>query len=159
MYNKNILDQINKRIEDIIRNQLYQKYPYGVKYKGRGPKVASSSLARSVSSSFDTSRMEYDVSMEEYGKYVDKGRKPGKFVPIKLLETWIKQKGLKPRDKKGKFITHESLAFAISASIKRYGIRPTNFMLKSEQLILTDTILNELLEQLIVDNIETIEIQ
>jgi hypothetical protein len=155
MYNEQLIEKINKRIEDIIKKQLYKKYPYGVKYKGRGPKVASKTLVNSIKSNFEPSKMDFEISMEDYGKYVDQGRKAGKYVPIEPLMKWIKDKGIKGRDKKGKFISTESLAFAISASKKKFNIRPTNFIKTSDELILTDKALIELFELLIVDKIES----
>jgi hypothetical protein len=35
---------------------------------------------------------------------------------------------LKGRDKKGKFITVRSFAFAIQTNIKKFGIKPSNFI-------------------------------
>ena len=152
---KGKIEKLNKSIEDIIRKRLYQKYPYGVKYKGSGPKVASSTLARSISSSFDPATLEFGIEMESYGKYVDEGRKPGKGVPIEPLTKWIKEKGIKGRDKEGRFITHESLAFLISRGIKKYGIKETNFIELSLQDIYNSVEINDLIEEIIAEDLET----
>jgi hypothetical protein len=47
--------------------------------------------------------------------------------PSGIIEKWIKRKGLKGRDKKGRFITHKSLSFLIARSIKKKGIQGISF--------------------------------
>jgi len=74
------------------------------------------------------------VEYADYYKYVNRGRKArgsdrpieasNGAVPIPALTQWIKIKGIKGRDKKGKFISNLSLAFAIRASIWKKGIKP-----------------------------------
>jgi hypothetical protein len=90
--------------------------------------------------------------MAAYGKYVDKGvsgnkvkrsfqdykgkteKSPFKYTtkqpPSGIIEKWIKRKGLKGRDKKGRFITHKSLSFLIARSIKKKGIQGISFFQK-----------------------------
>ena len=98
--------------------------------------------------------------MASYGKYVDKGvsgntvkrsyldrdgktkSSPFKFTtkqpPTSIIEKWIKKKGLKGRDKKGRFITHKSLSFLIARSIKRKGIQGISFFQKPLMLGMKD---------------------
>ena len=47
-------------------------------------------------------------------------------VPLSALLNWIKIRGIKGRNNKGRFITDRSLAFGIQTNIFKYGIRPTN---------------------------------
>ena len=90
--------------------------------------------------------------MNSYGAFVDKGvsgtdkkrsfkdykgkTKPSPFKyttkqpPSGIIEKWIKRKGLKGRDKKGRFITHKSLSFLIARSIKNKGIQGISFFQK-----------------------------
>jgi hypothetical protein len=90
--------------------------------------------------------------MSSYGAFVDKGvsgtdkkrsfkdykgkTKPSPFKyttkqpPSGIIEKWIKRKGLKGRDKKGRFITHKSLSFLIARSIKKKGIKGISFFQK-----------------------------
>ena len=90
--------------------------------------------------------------MNSYGAFVDKGvsgtdkkrsfkdykgkTKPSPFKyttkqpPSGIIEKWIKRKGLKGRDKKGRFITHKSLSFLIARSIKKKGIQGISFFQK-----------------------------
>lgn len=94
--------------------------------------------------------------MADYGKYVDKGvsgnevirtftdrdgrtqTSPFKYTtkqpPSGIIEKWIKRKGLKGRDKKGRFITHKSLSFLIARSIKKKGIQGISFFQKPMML-------------------------
>ena len=66
--------------------------------------------------------------------YIDKDGKrkvsPFKFKkqpPSSAIEGWIGNKGIKGRDRKGRFITRKSLAFLIARSIKRKGIPAASF--------------------------------
>lgn len=74
--------------------------------------------------------------MAEYGLYVDEGRKPGKYVPPKVIEEWIKSKPIRLRDlKTGRFMQQtpqamKSLAFLINRGIHDNGILPTKFFSK-----------------------------
>ena len=94
--------------------------------------------------------------MAAYGVFVDKGvsgntvkrsyldrdgktkSSPFKFTtkqpPTSIIEKWIKRKGLKGRDKKGRFITHKSLSFLIARSIKSKGIQGISFFQKPMML-------------------------
>jgi hypothetical protein len=77
--------------------------------------------------------------MEDYWVWVQSGRLPGKKgVPINAIEQWIKERGLTGRDKKGRFIKRRSFAFAIQTNIKKFGIRPSNFLDKAVNLLETD---------------------
>ena len=52
----------------------------------------------------------------DYAIYVDKGRRPGKFPPIKSIRDWCKIKRIPVK-----------AAFPIARKISEKGIRPTNF--------------------------------
>jgi hypothetical protein len=146
------LEAIAPIIEDIVRKSLYQKvYAFGHPQKGLGNKVASGTLARSIQVVIEKNSL--IVMMEEYGQYVDQGRRAGKGVPIKPLMKWIRDRGLQGRDKKGRFITHESFAFGISNKIKKYGIRPANFISVSMDLIMKDPRITELLGDATYDDL------
>jgi hypothetical protein len=73
-----------------------------------------------------------EMIMEDYGEWVDAGRKAGKGAPPKKILQWVKTKPIKPRDKYGKFVkatpqAYQSLAYLINRKIKEKGIEPTNF--------------------------------
>jgi hypothetical protein len=70
---------------------------------------------------------EFDFLMKEYGEWVDKGRKPGKNPPFSAIRKWVEQRRIQFRSNKGKFVTYDSTAWAITKSIGKKGIKPTNF--------------------------------
>jgi len=144
------LEAIAPILEDIIRQSLYEKrYQFGfANYRGTSNKVSSGTLARSVEVVTKTNNdiTELQVLMAEYGQWVQSGRLPGKgFVPVGSLMQWIKQRGLKGRDKKGRFMTDKSFAFAIQKNIKKFGIRPSNFIDISIEKIMGDERIMELI--------------
>lgn len=47
--------------------------------------------------------------------------------PVKVFEKWAKQKGIKPRDKKGKFISFKSFGFIVSNAVFLRGHKPKEF--------------------------------
>jgi hypothetical protein len=157
------LEAIAPILEDIIRQSLYEKrYPFGfANYRGVGNKVASGTLARSVQVVVKQSQnvTVLQVLMEEYGQWVQSGRSGGKgFVPIGSLMKWIKQRGLKGRDKKGRYMTDKSFAFAIQTNIKKFGIRPSNFLDVSIEKIMNDPRIVELIgDSTYEDLINTLE--
>jgi hypothetical protein len=84
--------------------------------------------------------------MEKYGKFQDQGVKGTKsnyienknspfsyrsnMPPPKAFKDFIKRKGIKGRDKKGRFITNQSLQFLIARSVFNKGIRASMFFTK-----------------------------
>lgn len=84
-------------------------------------------------------------SMDFYGLVQDKGIRgakssakaptspysfKNKMPPIAGIEKWVKQRGLKGRDKKGRYIKDRSLAFLIARSIFEKGMKPSLFFTK-----------------------------
>ena len=128
------LEKIAPIIEDILKKTLEQKrYPFGfAKFKGVGNKVASGKLRDSIQvqvKKVNEDETVIQVLAEQYSQWVQSGRLPGKKgIPISAIEDWIKSRGLQGRDKKGQFIKRRSFAFAIQTNIKKFGIRPSNFL-------------------------------
>jgi hypothetical protein len=145
------LEAIAPLIEDIIKKSLEEKqYRFGfADYQGRGNKVASGRLKNSVEVKQTTNSKDLqilEVLMIDYAQYVQGGRRRDKKgVPIKSLLQWIKDRGLRGRDKKGKFIKNISFAFAIQKNITKYGIRSANFIDISIEKILADPRIEELI--------------
>lgn len=69
----------------------------------------------------------FDFLMQEYGEWVDKGRKAGKMPPVSAIEKWVSQRKIQFRDNKGRFETYRTTAFLIARSIGKRGIPATNF--------------------------------
>ena len=91
-------------------------------------------LRASLSYLLDVSPNSFSLAflMEEYGEWVDKGRKPGKGAPPEVIQKWVRQKPIRPRDKNGSYkkatdANLNSLAYLINRKIKEKGIEPTNF--------------------------------
>jgi hypothetical protein len=72
------------------------------------------------------------IRMAEYGENVDKGRAPGKGLPVGVLEEWLKYPNtlqkVTGQDKQLSDYERKSLAFVINRSIKRKGIKPKNWI-------------------------------
>jgi hypothetical protein len=72
------------------------------------------------------------IRMAEYGENVDKGRAPGKGLPVGVLEQWLSYPNtlqkVTGQDKQLKDYERKSLAFVINRSIKRKGIKPKNWI-------------------------------
>lgn len=145
------LEKIAPIIETIMKKTLEEKrYPFGfAKFKGVGNKVASGKLRDSitvVTKKVNEDETVIQVISEEYAQWVQSGRLPGKKgVPVSAIEQWIKERGLTGRDKKGKFIKRRSFAFAIQNNIKKFGIRPSNFLDVALEMIADDSKIMDLI--------------
>ena len=100
-------------------------------------KVASGRLVNSIKYNVN-SQGKISFTYAPEGKWVSQGRRRGaRFPPPAPITKWIKEKGIKGRDKKtGRFISDKSLTFLISRGIVRKGIKPLPFM----RIALTESI-------------------
>ncbi len=129
------MTELAEKFEQILKDNLAKPYPYAPGYFGqkqstgiRNMKVKTGNLYNSINVSYNPATNQILVNMLNYWQYVNDGRKPGKYVPLKPLMDWIKTKGMN-RDPRGRFkkFNVKGTAFAISKSIQKFGIRPTNF--------------------------------
>lgn len=129
------MEELASMFQEALKNNLAKPYPYAPGYFGqkkptgfRNMKVKTGSLYRSINVSFNPEQRQMKISMLSYWKFVNDGREPGTYVPIKPLMAWIRAKGMN-KDSKGKFkkFKIKGVAFAISRSIQKEGIQPTNF--------------------------------
>ena len=88
-------------------------------------------LYRTISYSVSTGNSGWviSVSLADYWKYIEYGRRPGKMPPVSAIENWIKVKQIIPHSmtlKSGKTVipTIPQLSFLIARSIGRRGIAP-----------------------------------
>lgn len=150
------LERLNNIIEEIYQDALEdKKYRFGFDTnRGTSNKVATGSLLNSIKAI--PKQNEIGVQANKYGRYVDSGRKPGAFPPIKDILVWIKAKGIRTQDK-----TKEQLAYAIGKNIEKFGIPASNWLTVAEQNIITNKKFEELLTEIAIDelinNLEKIE--
>ena len=116
--------KVTSIIEQIFKDALAQRiYRYGISGKGSGisDKISSGTLYNSIKAVPGDNYI--GIEMESYWKYVQAGRIPNKKgVPIDALVMWIKERNITGKDKKGKALKPEQLAFAIQRTIKKFGI-------------------------------------
>ena len=134
----------------------------------KGRTNASKQLYNSLSYKIDKNKVIFES--EKYGEFIDKGvrganhdyaesqsspfRFRSKQPPSSVFDKWIKERGIKGRDKKtGRVITNKSLSFLIARSIKNKGIRATMFFTKPFEAGI-DKYSDEMIEALLNDNIE-----
>lgn len=152
-------------IAQALKKALAEKrYPFGfAKFRGVSNKISSGKLYNSIQVIPQESGDDFtlQVLMEDYGPFVQSGRLPGKKgVPISALEQWIKDRKLSGRDKKGRYIKRKNFAFAIQTNIKKFGIRPSNYLDIAIEDLMSDTKITELLQnktfEELLDSIEGI---
>ena len=101
------------------------------------------------------------ISLADYWKYVEYGRRPGKMPPVSAIEHWINVKQIIPHSmtlKSGKTVipTIPQLSFLIARSIGRRGIAPKPLFQKSFEAakqqfmqVIKDAITQDIKENLI----------
>lgn len=75
--------------------------------------------------------------LEDYWKYVEYGRGPGKMPPIKAIESWVRVKPIVPDSRTGKVPNTKQLAYLIARKIGRDGTpaqRPLERTLYSDEV-------------------------
>ena len=122
--------------------------------------VATGELQNSIRYDIDTTEVpSVNMYFEDYGKYVEEGRKAGKGMPLAALRKWI-IKGKKLRffnRKKRQFEAMtpsklNSLMFMINRSIKVYGTLPNPFMRPAFVRSMTENF--EAIEKAFADDLE-----
>jgi predicted phosphatase len=80
-------------------------------------KKSSSSLINSLSYNLQSTATEIQIILEaeDYFKYVDEGRRPGKYPPISAISKWASIKGIP-----------QGAVFPIAKKIFKFGIKPTH---------------------------------
>lgn len=81
---------------------------------------------------YNNASFEVKLSLEEYWKYVEYGRKPGYFPPFDDIKKWIEIKPIIPRPfRNGYLPTINQLTCLIQDKIYKEGIQPKNLLNKS----------------------------
>lgn len=113
---KTVLNKFGKLLVEEYRNNLTEKNVN-----------ASYALYNSVSYVVESNVTNFEVTLnlEEHWKYIEKGRKAGKYPPISAIEKWIEIKPVLPRPmSNGKLPTTKQLAYLIARKIGLEGIAP-----------------------------------
>lgn len=111
-----VLQEYAREAEEMYKYQL-----------SLGRKTASRKLIDSVKSNVVVGEQSYEVTLtlQDYWKYIEKGRKPGKFPPVGAILSWISVKPIIPRPMaNGKLPSPEQLAYLIGRKIEQEGIEP-----------------------------------
>lgn len=119
---------------DKMTSDFVSKYKNVLESAG---KVATGALVASVDGdvNFDGRYINVSIKANEEWKYVEYGRKPGKFPNLEAIKSWISVKGL-PRSNygvsnakyKGKLPTENQLTYLIGRKIARDGIPAGNYL-------------------------------
>lgn len=111
----NVLNEYGHTLVDIYKNKL-----------SNDNVNASYTLSNSVRFLINNKDKQFEVSLglADYWKYVENGRKAGKFPPISKISEWIKIKPILPNSYNGKLPTQQQLTYLISRKIAKNGIKP-----------------------------------
>lgn len=108
--------------------------------------IASKTLYNSLQYKVENGNNSFEVklSLEDYWKYIENGRKPGKFPPISAIKRWIEIKPELP--------TTAQLAYLISRKIGLEGIKPRPILQKSIDDVFE--VMREFLEEALAKDIQ-----
>ena len=136
-----VLDKIASIFQSNIQKELRKPRRaagyYGEPKRGVSPPIASGNLLNQTKVYFEGSletadlKMVVDFGNADYWYFVNYGRKPGRYPPIKPIDRWVLTKpqlSTTVRDDKGRFIPRKSLVFLFRRSLARYGYKATNFL-------------------------------
>jgi len=138
----------NKIIDARLANEFGQDY---VKVlvsllKNNKPyaKVASGSLINSINYRLQDTAQGINLILlaNNYLTYVDEGRRPGTYPPIKAIQRWAAIKGIP-----------QEAAWAIRRNIYKFGIKPTRVLAKTRFTIETNRKYINKYEKSIVDKL------
>lgn len=117
---KDVLEEYAVKVKDMYQENL-----------AKDNATASGNLINSVKYLLDFGANKFQVSLQlaDYWKYVEYGRRPGKFPPFNAIKKWIEIKPILPRPlSNGKLPTLNQLTFLISRKIAEQGIAPRNIL-------------------------------
>ncbi len=134
LYDKKVLNEFGKDYVKILIRLL----------KKEG-KDATGALINSISYKLRdvAGIIQYQLISNDYLTYVDEGRRPGTYPPIRAISDWVRVKGIS-----------QDAVFPIARSIYKFGIEPTNVISKTLREIQTSPTLNKKYEDTLVDNLE-----
>ena len=115
-----VLEDYKKEFENLYKSKLEERR-------------ASGRLIKSIKTKYEVNGSVYEVSvdLENWWYWLEHGRKPtskGKHCPIEPIITWVKAKGIVPREINGKLPTETQLAYAIRHKIDTEGYNGGQYM-------------------------------
>ena len=118
-----VLEDYKKEFENLYKSKLEERR-------------ASGRLIKSIKTKYEVNGNTYEVSvdLENWWYWLEHGRKQtskGKHRPIEPIITWIRAKGIVPREKDGKLPTETQLAYAIRHKIDTEGYNGGQYMQKT----------------------------
>ena len=121
-----VLEDYKKEFESLYKSKLEERR-------------ASGRLIKSIKTKYEVNGSVYEVSVdiENWWYWIEHGRKPtskGKHCPIEPIISWVKAKGIVPREKDGKLPMEKQLkqlAYAIRHKIDTEGYNGGQYMQKT----------------------------
>lgn len=117
-----------KNLKEILENygkELVEQYRQTLTDKKINASYELSNSLRYIVDTKTKGRFEVNISLLDYWKYIENGRKPGKMPPIDAIERWVEIKPVLPRPmSNGKLPTQRQLAYLIARKIGIEGIAP-----------------------------------
>ena len=115
-----VLEEYKKEFETLYKSKLEERR-------------ATGRLIKSVKTKYEVNGSVYEVriDLENWWYWAEHGRKPtskGKHCPIEPIISWVKAKGIVPREKDGKLPTETQLAYAIMHKIDTEGYNGGKYM-------------------------------
>ena len=115
-----VLEDYKKEFESLYKSKLEERR-------------ASGSLIKSIKTKYEVNGSVYEVSvdLENWWYWAEHGRRPtskGKHCPIEPIISWIRAKGIVPREINGKLPTESQLAYAIRHKIDNEGYTGGQYM-------------------------------
>lgn len=125
----------------------------------RDGKIATGNLLNSIDYKVQYNDREIwvELHLEDYYKWVENGRGPGKFPPPDKIMEWIRIKPVIPDDRGGRLPTEQQLAFLIGRKIAEQGIEP-GYQLRDAQREMMDEFEDRIDEAIALDVTEAVEI-
>lgn len=134
------ITNIVERMLELYRNQLIDKNIN-----------ASNTLSNTASTivEVDGTSLMVSFNLEDYWKYVEYGRRPGKRPPIDAIEQWIKVKPIIPDPINGRVPTTKQLAFLISRKIGMEGTKAQRPLEKAVYSDSMELLINQLKDEIV----------
>lgn len=125
----------------------------------RDNKIATGNLLNSIDYKvqYDDRAIWVELHLEDYYKWVENGRGPGKFPPPDKILEWIRIKPIIPDDRGGRLPTEQQLTYLIGKKIAEQGIEP-GYQLRDAQREMMDEFEDRIDEAIALDINEAIDI-